>query len=327
VEVLVPEGIEGCYTTAFAKVGAFVSNTVTVAIASSGSTCQEFGYAPSDLEGLLAKDAVNAAWYYLGKHIDHTPAIGTFVPALTTTTDLASGQFVRFDKFQFSNFGGRGDPGYGSCVVSYSLGIEQTVVPVLLRPLDAGPSLTLQPPTGGPLRLTRTPGNSGSYAYTSNAPQRPLFLPAETGGMFRFIAPGGEDVGAHEVSIETTAPVRWTNRLNLTEINRASELEVTWTGGDPNSFVIIAGGTSNGANPQLTTSFNCGARVGAGRFTIPREILSSLVPSFTVPGPISPPTGQLSISTFKIPAKFEAPGIDVGNISYQTAETQLVHYR
>lgn len=327
VEVIVPEGIAGCYTTALAKMGNFISNTITVAVAASGKSCEEFGYAPSDLEGLFAKDTVNAAWYYLGKHIAHIPAIGTLVPAMTSTSDLASGQFVRFDKFQFTNFGGRGDPGYGSCVVSYSLGPEQTVVSVLLKPLDAGPFLTLQPPTGAALRLAKATDSSGGYAYTSSVPQRPLFLPDQTGGTFKFTAPGGEDVAAHEATIETSAPVRWTNRTAISDVNRAAGLEVTWTGGDPNSFIIIAGGSSNGANPPLVTAFNCGERVSAGKFTIPREILSSLVPSFTVPGPFSLPTGQLNISTFKLPAKFEAPGIDVGNISYQTSETQLVNYR
>jgi hypothetical protein len=44
--------------------------------------------------------------------------------------------------------------------------------------------------------------------------------------------------------------------------------------------VILYGASSNGANPSLFTQFNCAERVEAGRFTVPADVLSSMVPSF-----------------------------------------------
>ena len=54
------------------------------------------------------------------------------------------------------------------------------------------------------------------------------------------------------------------------------------------------------------TLFTCLERVSAGRFTIPKDILASLLPSTVTPGPISVPTGQLILVNYRFPAKFEA---------------------
>ena len=326
VDVVVPEGIDGCYTSVYSKTrGDVVSNTVTVAVApaAAGRVCKEFGFRPTNYEEVFSRSAVNAAWYYLGQFITSIPATGP-IPASTTVTDAANAQFVRYDTFQFSNYGGRGEPGYGSCVVTTALG-ELVVVPIEIKALDAGPSIGLTLPNGNEIRLPKqTPITS--YVYSSGPPTRPLFIPAG-GGTFKFSAPGGEDVGAHEATIRTTAPVRWTNRSMITAVNRSSNLEITWTGGEEDSYLIIYGASTNGANPPLITSFNCAERTSAGRFVVPRDILASMGPSFAVPGPFSIPTGQLALINYRIPAKFEAQGIDVGNISYYVWDATQVTYQ
>ena len=75
------------------------------------------------------------------------------------------------------------------------------------------------------------------------------------------------------------------------------------------------------------TLFTCLERVSAGRFTIPKDILASLLPSTVTPGPISVPTGQLILVNYRFPAKFEAPGIDTANIVYYLWQTHLVNYQ
>ena len=110
-------------------------------------------------------------------------------------------------------------------------------------------------------------------------------------------------------------------------MNRSSNLEIAWTGGEDDSYVVLYGASGNGANPPLITSFNCAARAAAGRFVVPRDILASMIPSFAVPGPFSIPTGQLAVIHYRFPAKFEAPGIDVGNISFYVWDAILLNYQ
>jgi hypothetical protein len=64
-------------------------------------------------------------------------------------------------------------------------------------------------------------------------------------------------------------------------IDRTQGFTVTWTGGNPGSYVVVSGtSTSAGtaANPAVTVGFTCIANVGDGQFSVPPYILSALPP-------------------------------------------------
>ena len=323
VEVVVPDGISGCFTSAYAKTGEAVSNFVTVPIASEGRICIEQGFAVSEVEVLLSREVVNAGWLSLGQFSNTLPAIGP-LPASTTITDSANAGFIQNTPFAYGNYGGRGDPGFGSCVVTQGTATN-IVRPTALRYLDAGDFIPLTLPNGTAVRLLKEQPIP-SYVYSSAPPERPSFIPKE-GGTFRFNITGGEDIGATEVTIKTNGAFTWENRSKLTDVNRSSGLEVTWTGGDPDTYMIIYGASATNTDPSVFTSFNCAERVEAGKFSIPRDVLSSMVASAVIPGPFQIPSGQLAIINYKVPEKFSADGLDSGNINFYFWDGLLVNYR
>jgi uncharacterized protein (TIGR03437 family) len=325
IEVVVPEGIGGCYVSVYAKSGSNISNFVTLPVSENleSRNCVEVGFGTPDITELLTREVVNAGWLYLGQFSSTMPAIGP-IPASTTTTDSANAGFIRFTPFMFSNFGGRGDPGFGSCVVTTAIGTN-VVGPQAVKYLDAGPHMTLTLPNGGSVRLNKE-SPIPTYSYSSAPPQRPGFIPKE-GGTFRFTSDGGEDVGPVNAPIRTNGPFTWTNRGALGEVNRASDVEVRWTGGDEDTYMLIYGASATMTDPPVVTSFNCVEKTSAGKFTIPRDVMSSMVQSASIPGPFAFPTGQLAVVNYRYPVRFEAPGLDVGNISMFFWDGLVMHYK
>jgi len=94
---------------------------------------------------------------------------------------------------------------------------------------------------------------------------------------------GGADVGAFQANITNPAPLTWTNRDQLTNINRTQPLTINWTGGPSNTPVAIID-----ANVDLPTNstalFVCIAPAGSSSFSVPPYVLAN------VPASRSPPT-------------------------------------
>jgi hypothetical protein len=171
--------------------------------------------------------------------------------------------------------------------------------------------------------LTRQ--NVSNYAFSVNdaTPGAQLIIPA-AGGTFRFNAPGGVDVGPAEATIAANNPVVWNEHTTITNVSRSQPLTVTWQGGNPGGLVIIQGGSFAGASAEIFTSFGCTAPVEAGRYTVPRDVLASMVASTTLGGI---PTGTLLVQHFTIPARFTATGLDHGSIVWQSYSSTAVNYQ
>jgi hypothetical protein len=152
----------------------------------------------------------------------------------------------------------------GNCIV----GIKPVPVPGLTG-LDPG-TIKLTPPSGAPITLASQFGIKGAfYAMLSTDTIPP------TGGTFTFTGSGGADVGPFTSTVEFSNPLlTWTNQSDAATIDRSSGLHVTWTGGNPGTYVVI-GGTSASALGGVV-GYTCLASVGDGQFTVPSYILLSL---------------------------------------------------
>jgi len=325
IAVEIPEGVSGCYASAYAKTGNVISNFVSIPVAATGRVCTDWFSSAAEVERNLApgKTELNMGWLYLVKFQSRVPSIAG-QPAQTVIQDSATAQFMRATPFDASNWGSVGGFSNPGCIVTAWQTQNPFVSPFLKR-LDAGPSVTLTLPDGTTRTLAKTAPSNYAFSAVSTSPGQQLFIPA-AGGTFKFTIPGGPDVGAADASIVASNPLVWNEMNTVTSVSRNQPLTVTWSGGTPGGFVLIQGGSFTGPNAEIFTSFGCTERSEAGRFTVPRDILASMVAS-TVIAPLNIPTGTLTVQHFTLPARFTASGLDHGSIIWESYSSTQVHYQ
>jgi hypothetical protein len=241
------------------------------------------------------------------------------------TQHAATAQFLRYTPFDSSNWGAVGGFGNPGCIVTAWRTQSPFASPIMKR-LDAGPAVTLTLPDGTTRTLSRTQELSNyAFSVTDATPGAQLFIPA-AGGTFRFRAPGGADVGVAEASVTAGNPLVWNEHTTITTVSRSQPLTVTWRGGAPGGFVVIQGGSFAGNNGEIFTSFGCTVPSEAGTYTVPRDILGSMVPSALIGG-ANIPTGSLLVQHFTLPARFTAQGLDHGSIIWESYSGASVHYQ
>lgn len=324
IAVEIPADVSGCYASAYAKTGNLMSNFVSIPVAASGRVCTDWFTSAAETQNLLGtgKTEVNLGWIYLSRFLTQTPSI-LGQPARLTTQHSATAQFLRNTPFDSSNWGSVGGFSNPGCIVSVFRTQSPFAAPLLKR-LDAGPSVTMRLPDGSTRTLAQQNVSNYAFSVSDATPGAQLFIP-DAGGAFRFQIPGGADVGAAEASINAGNPMVWNEHTTITSVSRNQPLTVTWRGGSPDGFVIIQGGafTGSGSN-DIFTAFGCTERASVGRFTVPRDVLASMVPSLSISGIA---TGTLLVQHFTLPARFTAPGLDHGSIIWVSYNATSVSYQ
>ncbi len=325
IAVEIPEGVSGCYASVYAKTGNFMSNFSSIPVAATGRVCTDWFTASADVERLLGtgKTEVSLGWFYLARFLSYTPSFGG-QPARMVTQDSATAQFLRYTPFDSSNWGSVGGFANPGCVVTTWRTQSPFVSPILKR-LDAGPAVTLTLPDGTTRTLARQQTSNFVFSVSDATAGAQLIIPA-AGGTFRFQAPGGADVGAAEATVVANNPMVWNEHTTISTVSRSQPLTVTWRGGAPGGFVVIQGGSFSGANAEIFTSFGCTERSEVGRYTVPRDVLASMVPSMSI-APLNIPTGSLLVQHFTLPARFTATGLDHGSIIWETYSGTSVHFQ
>ncbi len=246
IQFQMPPDIAGCNIPLAVQIGeGIVSNFVSIAIASSGGTCSDpDGIPTSDLASFAAQGSVSSGYINLAR-----------------TLQMADYGSAHFEKFQYANFSLTQLPlqimNFGACSVytydsaqtglnSYS-GATPTVNSAPGVALDAGPFIAINGPNGEKqiTPVSETPGNYG--AILASAPS--LYL---SPGSYTIAGQGGKDVGPFSVSIQMPQQITWTNQgsysgnpFGFNVVTRADGATVTWSGADPNSYVIISGSSSS----------------------------------------------------------------------------------
>jgi hypothetical protein len=96
----------------------------------------------------------------------------------------------------------------------------------------------------------------------------------------------------------------WTNLPNITvPLDRSKDLTIKWTGGIPDTQVIVASASG-------TQAFLCAAPVSAGQITVPSYVLLSLPPT----GPPLNASG-LNLSNRSV-TLFTVSGLDIASVNY-----------
>lgn len=323
INFMVPSGIEGCYVPLVLKSGNKVSNFTTMAIASQGSACTDsIGVTAADLQSWTGKTSVTVGGVSLTRTSIHLslPA-GVVLPpgiSLDTTSDSGGASFYKFDPTGLANVANPFNSfDFGSCRVIF-IGGGSTTPNTLpsFNFLDAGAAITVTGPNGQKqLPKSSTPTNYYSAQLGSGTS---LFLDA---GNYTIAGPGGTDIGSFSTSYTIPTSLTWTNRDTITSVDRTKNQLITWTGGDPNSYVYIFG-MSLAANSGAM--FFCTERVSAGQFSIPSIVLLALPPSQVTEGVA---TGALAVSSSTQAKRFTAAGCDLCSVSHSSGSQISVNYQ
>ena len=132
---------------------------------------------------------------------------------------------------------------------------------------------------------------------------------------------GGKDIGPFKTTITINSPLTWTNESSISTINRSQGVTLTWTGGDPGSYVFIQGIDAIRSPLTVTSQFLCIAPIGSGQFTVPAEVLLALPPS--------DPSGTsfISLGSYTLGSTISATGLDYGVFNASSAIGEGVKYQ
>jgi hypothetical protein len=319
IRFTVPDGITGCYIPVVVQIGKTVSNFATISIDPSGAACTPVPTGlPLDLSTKLAGQT-GASFGNVGLGRATAMNVNNRGVLVTGKNDGGSASFVRYPELPASVLvlqtiyptnvcsvnGWPGANGPGSVDVN---GATVTINPLKAIGLDAGTPIVVKGPAGSRNIVKRVVGQLFDYpgANFGNATVGNFFDP----GHYTITdAACGKDVGAFSGAIDVpSAHFIWTNIPDITKpIDRTQDMIIKWTGGIPNTQVVVAGtGVSNGVN----TAFECAAPVDAGQITIPSYVLLQIPPTSS-----SPIKGGLSVLN-STATPFTATGLDLGRLSY-----------
>jgi uncharacterized protein (TIGR03437 family) len=322
----VPSGVSGCHAPVTVQVGDIVSNFTSMSIADNGGVCNDpGGFSVSDLERARANGGLRIGGVSMVRsetQLNVPGASGTFV------IESGAGSFFRLSLDQLLSQSGTANPfNPGSCTVSVErVGAGASPPPAQITGLNAGPSISVNGPAGSRAMFPQQ-GFVGIYSanppFSQSFPGQPAQPQFLVPGAYTSTGTGGADVGPFTANLTIPPGTTWANQASVSVVTRSAGQLVTWTGGDPNGFTYIAGGSVNAANTASAT-FVCFERTSAGQFTIPSSVLLALPASGTQVG-FS--LGTLIVGTITTPSFFTASGLDIGSSTYISTVSKAVDYR
>jgi hypothetical protein len=220
---------------------------------------------------------------------DNAPDVANLLGFANPQENVAEADFLSYSPGDFAASFSPFLISMGSCIVTPATNAAPTA-------LNSG-GLTV---TAGGTSTTIQPQGSGEYLTG---------VPFESS--YTFAGAGGADVGAFKATVTPPSPALvWPQMSSTTSVVRSQGVTVTWTGGAPNTAVVISGESAASlGNYDITQFFFCLAPVAAQKFTVPASILLSLpaTPTFPIVS-----QAYLGISNSTNPIAFSANGIDLG---------------
>jgi len=291
----VPSGIQGCSVPVAVESNGLIGGVAMIAVSASGQTCTD-SLMGSDLVSQLASGGtVSFGLVQLLAIVLRNQSLPTGI----AVPDFGNATFSRYTP---------ATAGLASYSVSAGYCITTNNPDMSPAQLDAGPGITVL----GISSATLPQLYGGEYfLYFNNYAQ---FFWSDL--RYSISGSGGSQIGSFAVTDTTGIPSAYLSGMVAGQtLPLASDLTVTWTGGDPNlqNGQLVIGGYSSSSDGTQFGSFMCTAPVSAQKFTIPKWILSQLPPTGTGYIGIAPyPVGAIWIGQMNNPVLFQATGLDKG---------------
>jgi uncharacterized protein (TIGR03437 family) len=258
INVVIPDSVAtGCWVPVAAVVDTTVSNIATLPITKGGGECFDTvtGYKGSQLA------PSGGATFRAG-------FVGLFqadTPGANGSRTLQYGSSANFSRYTGVTYDPANQLSPGGCIIRQA----QPMISGITG-LPAG-TITLTGPGGLNVALQNTLGIAGAYNVT-------LSTIPPSGGTYTWTGSGGTGVGPFTSTLNLTSPLlTWTNPSVATTVEPGSGMKVTWTGGNPGSYVEVSGGSTARINSTtVVANYSCLEHVEAGQFTVPSYILQAL---------------------------------------------------
>ncbi len=300
INLTIPDSVStGCWVPLIAGSGTFISKAVTLPIHRGGGACVD---AISGLNGdqISPGGGRTLRTGFVGLlQVDAPNRDGT-----RTKTNSTDGAFVKYTGlYEPAN-----SVSPGGCIVGP---VVASPVPGLST-MDPG-NISLTSSTGVNTTLAPVLGIKGTFYSPLSADAIP-----SSGGTFTYKGSGGADVGPFTSTVTLSNPVMtWTNPQAAATVIKLRGLDITWTGGNPDTYVLITGVSLPGSRPAGAlgaSAYHCLAPAADGHFTVPAYILQALPDG----------TGSTQVQN-NIQVPLTADGLDIGvalaSVSYSANST------
>ncbi len=318
----------GCFVPVIVQIGSIVSNSPTIAISSTGSTCSDpMGLTPTQITQ-AESSGLTVGSLLLTRLSLETPLL----PSTPITEDSAEAHFYDFTG------NGSSSPdfnrsfvslsAFGSCQITYCGG-TYTCVPsaqaLTIPGIDAG-TLTVSGSSAMAPSTPLTETSTGNYSVGLAAYPLPLkgfvnnsqYLQP---GSFTFAGSGSSSGGAGAFSTSITVPnvLTWSSPgLSAgSTVSRSSPLSFTWTPtGNAGDYVLLSVSSATDVGTSSSTTYNsatvlCLQQASAGSYTMPSWILQALPASSMVNVGLTIPSGAVLAGVFNVTKTTTIPNVDV----------------
>ena len=299
---LAPDVVLGCFVPVLVFAEGVLSNSVTMATNADGQPCSDPDnplLTTATEGGRVATIALTRLEVFidlatLGLASLPAPEEKGFGTILELKIDTAIASFQEIPPLDGVSFNPLVNlPPVGTCITFSTAGIDLDAILATdvggaeARPLDAGDSFTITRLSDMAVRTVNL-GDSIDLPILGedpplisdllDIPATPLFL---NPGRFRLEGDGGAEVDPWSVDVTLPPEVMWTNQASFGMINRGSDKQFTWIGGNDTQYIEAVGINLVG---ESAVGFACLAHQTAGSLTVPSEFLS-VIPASTPLGP------------------------------------------
>lgn len=267
----------GCYVPVVARsCNGLVSNTVTMAIDSSGAPCRDAHNPLSSQFRGGGKTAIT----HLARETIRVDVRANPPYDVVSDTLLATFRDEAASDFFFSAFTAL--PPLGSCT---NYGGSTTRVFSLGSPfarpggqIDVGAALTVESPARRVEAQAIGGGLEGTFAELLGgvSPVRAIPVSVLSAGPFTIAALGKGSIAPFRFVLEPVNTLSWTNRDQIVTVGRARDLTVTWSGTPGVSRGVAILGFAERTSYNAVGGFICLAQPNTTGFTIPSYVLSAL---------------------------------------------------
>jgi hypothetical protein len=281
-----------------------VSNFASLAIGPNSAACAD---SASSLSGIFQKGG-SLGTLSLTRMVVHED-VGVNAP-VDVSNDFSTYSALKVSGGPYAFLPFYSTPPPGTCTVYPGVGDYFQTGSVPEAPpsaLDGGTQLSISGPGGQKsATLTQNVAPLGSYLPLYSLPNQ-LYL---TPGAYTVTTNGGAQIAGFTAQVAVSIPLSWTNRDQITSVDRTQPLTINWSGAAAGQTIAIMAVGSDLPTNSSAVSF-CAVPAGATSFTIPAQILAALPASRLNPLASKDVIYLLSVNS----SSFSVSGLSVGAAS------------